>query len=52
MIKIQTALRKLTDILGSLIQTCQLGGVNPWDFLVRIMRRRKEARLSAQSFNR
>jgi hypothetical protein len=52
MIKIQTARRKLTHILGSLIQTCQMGGVNTWDYLVTIMRWRKEARRSAQSFNR
>jgi transposase len=38
------------DILSSLIQTCRLNGVNPWDYLVTIMRRRKEARREPDLF--
>lgn len=38
------------DILSSLIQTCRLNGVNPWDYLVTIMRRRKEAQREPQMF--
>jgi transposase len=32
------------DILASLIQTCRLNGINPWDYLVRIIRHKSEAR--------
>jgi transposase len=38
------------DILGSLIQTCRLNGINPWDHLVTIMRRQKEVRREPQMF--
>jgi transposase len=38
------------DILGSLIQTCRLNGINPWEYLVTIMRQRKEARREPQMF--
>jgi transposase len=32
------------DILASLIMTCRLGGINAWEYLVTIMRHKKEAR--------
>jgi len=32
------------DILASLIRTCRLNGVNAWDYLVTIIRNRKDAR--------
>ena len=32
------------DILCSLIATCRLNGVNAWDYLVRLIRNRAEAR--------
>lgn len=32
------------DILASLIQTCRLNGINPWDYLVRIIRNKTDAR--------
>jgi transposase len=32
------------DILSSLIRTCRLNGVNAWDFLVTIVRNKKDAR--------
>ncbi len=32
------------DILASLIQTCRLNGINPWDYLVRIIRNKSDAR--------
>src|SRR5262245_9228848 len=32
------------DVLASLIRTCRLNGVNAWDFLVTIIRNRKDAR--------
>jgi len=38
------------DILGSLIQTCRLNGVNAWDYLVTIMCWRKQARREPQMF--
>ena len=30
------------DILASLIQTCRLNGINPWNYLVRIIRDRRK----------
>jgi hypothetical protein len=32
------------DVLASLIRTCRLNGVNAWDYLVTIIRNKKEAR--------
>jgi hypothetical protein len=32
------------DVLASLIRTCRLNGVNAWDYLVTIIRNRKDAR--------
>jgi hypothetical protein len=32
------------DVLASLIRTCRLNGVNAWDYLVMIIRNRKDAR--------
>jgi transposase len=32
------------DILASLIQTCRLNVINPWDYLVRIIRNKSDAR--------
>ncbi len=32
------------DVLASLIRTCRLNGVNAWDYLVTIVRNKKEAR--------
>jgi hypothetical protein len=32
------------DILNSLIQTCRLNRINPWDYLVRIIRNKTDAR--------
>ena len=32
------------DILASLIQTCRLNGINPWNYLVRIIRNKSDAR--------
>jgi transposase len=32
------------DILASLIQTCRLNGINPWDHLARILRNKLDAR--------
>src|SRR5262245_53059340 len=38
------------DILSSLIQTCRLNNVNPWDYLVTILRRRKDAHRDPDRF--
>jgi len=38
------------DILASLIQTCRLGGINAWDYLVTIIRHRREARRNPHQF--
>ncbi len=38
------------DILASLIQTCRLNGVNAWDYLVTIIRRKSEARRHPQFY--
>lgn len=38
------------DILASLIQTCRLNGVNAWDYLVTIIRNKKDARRSPQFY--
>lgn len=38
------------DILGSMIQTCRLNGVNAWDYLATIARQRKEARRAPELF--
>ena len=32
------------DILASLIQTCLLNGINPWNYLVRIIWNKSDAR--------
>ena len=32
------------DVLASLIRTCRLNGVNVWDYLVTIIRNKKDAR--------
>ena len=32
------------DVLASLIRTCRLNGVNAWDYLVTVIRNRKDAR--------
>jgi transposase len=34
------------DVLSSLIRTCRLNGVNAWDYLVTIIRNKKEARIN------
>jgi transposase len=34
------------DVLASLIRTCRLNGVNAWDYLVTIIRNKKEARIN------
>jgi transposase len=38
------------DILASLIQTCRLNGVNAWDYLVTIVRNKKDARRNPQLY--
>ena len=38
------------DILASLIQTCRLNGVNAWDYLVRIIRNKSEARRNPDGY--
>ena len=32
------------DILATMIQTCRLNGINPWNYLVRIIRNKSDAR--------
>jgi hypothetical protein len=34
------------DVLASLIRTCRLNGVNAWDYLVTIVRNKKDARIN------
>jgi transposase len=38
------------DILCSLITTCRLNGVNPWDYLEKLIRNRSEARRNPHLF--
>lgn len=38
------------DILASLIQTCRLNGINAWDYLVRIIRNKSDARRNPQLY--
>jgi len=38
------------DILASLIQTCRLNGVNAWDYLVTLIRRKSDARRNPQFY--
>lgn len=38
------------DILASLIRTCRLNGINAWDYLVRIIRHKSDARARAHLY--
>jgi hypothetical protein len=38
------------DILATLIQTCRLNGINAWDYLVRIIRNKSDARRNPQLY--
>ncbi len=38
------------DILGSLIQTCRLNGINAWDYLATIIRNKASARRNPQRY--
>jgi hypothetical protein len=38
------------DILASLIASCRLNGINAWEYLVTIIRNKKEARRNPQLY--
>lgn len=38
------------DILASLIQTCRLNGINPWEYLTTIIRNKSDARRNPQKY--
>jgi hypothetical protein len=38
------------DILASLIQTCRLNRINPWDYLVRLIRNKSDARRNPELY--